>query len=141
MFLLFFYQLKVSINHFLSFKKHFRSINKTRHHSDRCSDIHSDEDEQKTNGLNSYDQADNTLKRKHESNEKTDFLEFHKANGHPSLEVLKKQAERCKIELTDEVECQNCTSHQLMIKCLNGLKEPELESRDILDVVYTYVSC
>ena len=67
------------------------------------------------------------------------FLDFHKANGHASLQVLKKKADKLGLRIVDVNECKTCTEHAFVLEFVNGRK-PETRSLSTLEIFHFHVS-
>ena len=82
------------------------------------------------------------LDGKFKKQEKVEFIEYHKANGHAAFEVLKRKANTQNLEIINVIECKTCSSHQFMIDFINGpnSKKPVTLSESILDTFHFHVS-
>lgn len=79
------------------------------------------------------------LKRPFPGDKEVGFLEYHKANGHASLQVLKKRADKLGQRILNVDECTTCTAHAFLLDFLNGRK-PETTSHSILEIFHFHVS-
>lgn len=79
------------------------------------------------------------LKRSFPSENDVDFLDFHKANGHASLQVLKKKADKLGLRIMNVDECRTCTEHAFMLEFVNARK-PDTRSLSILEIFHFHVS-
>jgi len=71
--------------------------------------------------------------------EKVDFLEYHKANAHSSLEILKLKAKKENFEIENVRECNVCTNHSVMAKFLES-PQPKGTATKIGEKIHCFLS-